>query len=208
MKAAICILALISGALAMAQTPASRTYANPLGFSYSIPGDWEVLDSTASVADAKRKADATATSDAEKKSISCVEAGLTARHQGSVIVEVVLPFDCYGSVLAESELAGFGGGVASGVQKSLTVSNPSTNIYALGTHRVWIERSKGTPKDDPSRQYTMELACTLLKKTAVCWMTLAADDSSLAVFEHGAVTLEDFGPVELVPVDAFTAKPM
>jgi hypothetical protein len=182
MKATICILALLSGALAMAQTPASRTYTNPLGFSYSIPGDWDVLDSTASVANAKQKASATAKSEDEKKSISCVQAGLTARHQGSVIVEVLLPFDCYGSVLAESELSNFGGGVANGIQNTFTVTSPTTNIYALGTHHVWIERSHATPKDDASRQYTLEIACTLLQKAAVCWMTVAADDSSLAVF--------------------------
>jgi len=208
MKPTICVLALLSGALAMAQAPASHTYTSPLGFSYSIPGDWDVLDSTADVANAKQKANEKAKSEEEKKGISCVQAGLTARRQGSVIVEVLLPFDCYGSVLPESDLASFGGGVANGIQNTFTVTNPTTNIYALGTHHVWIERSHATPKTDASRQYTLEIACTLLQKAAVCWMAMAADDSSLAVFEHGAVTLEDFGPVELVPVDALAAKPL
>jgi hypothetical protein len=208
MKATICILALLSGALAMAQAPASHTFSNPLGFSYSIPGDWDVLDATAALAAAKQKAVENAKSEDEKKSSSCVQTGLTARHQGSVIVEVLLPFDCYGSALAASDLASFGGGVANGIQNTFTVTNSTTNIYALGTHHVWIERSHATPKTDASRQYTLEIACTLLQKAAVCWMAMAADDSSLAVFEHGAVTLEDFGPVELVPVDALTAKPM
>lgn len=208
MKIAICILAFNCGVMAIAQAPAatSHTYSHPLGFSYSVPADWEVLEPNANMADAKQKATATAESEQEKKGIGCTEAPLTARHQGSVIVEVLLPYDCYGTVLTDSELASFGDGVAGGLKTNFTITAPVTGTYALGSHHLWIEHAKGTPKSDPSTQYTIEISCTLLKKAAVCWMALAADDTSLAVFEHGAVTLEGDGPAALVPADVFVGK--
>lgn len=121
---------------------------------------------------------------------------------------MALPFDCYGQTLTDRELPSFGEGAAEGIENSFTVSDPVTSPYALGSHHLWIERTKATPKSEPGGQYTVEIVCTLLKKAAVCWMAMAADDSSLAVFEHGAVTLEGDAPVALVPANAFASKPM
>jgi len=45
-----------------------------------------------------------------------------------------------------------------------------------------------------------------LKKAAVCWMTTAEDDAALQTFEHGAVTLDQEAPTELVPPTAFDKK--
>jgi len=209
MKTVISVLALTSGVMAMAQTPADRrTFTHPLGFSYAIPGDWEVVDSNAGLNDAKQQAKETAKSEEEKKGVGCVEVGLTARHEGSVIVEVAMPFDCYGQSFTDAELPSFGKGVAEGIQSSFTVNEPVTTRYTLGTHHLWIERTKGTPKNDSTHQYTVEIACGLMKKAAVCWMTMAADDGALTIFEQGAVTLEDDAPAALVPVTAFAAKPM
>jgi hypothetical protein len=72
---------------------------------------------------------------------------------------------------------------------------------------MWIERAKGTPKGHPEAQYTVEIACTLLKKGAVCWMALAASDEALKIVEGGAVALEGDKPASLVPTTVFEKKP-
>lgn len=209
MKIAVGVLALASGVMAMAQTPAPlRTFTHPLGFSYSIPGDWEVVDASAAQSAVKDKASDSATSQDEKKGLGCVQVELTARHEGSVIVEVALPFDCYGQSFTDAELPGFGEGAAEGIKNSFNVAEPQTGTYALGTHRLWIERISGAPKNAPDQHYTVEITCALLKKAAVCWMGMAIDASALAIFEHGAVTLENDAPAALVPANAFSGKPL
>jgi hypothetical protein len=55
----------------------------------------------------------------------------------------------------------------------------------------------------PGKHYTIEISCALLSKAAVCWMTMAADPASLAVFENGTVTLDGDSPTPLVPAGTF-----
>jgi hypothetical protein len=62
---------------------------------------------------------------------------------------------------------------------------------------------QGTPKGQADKHYTIEISCALLSKAAACWLTMAADDASLEVFEHGAVSLESDSPVPLVPAGSF-----
>jgi len=185
--------------------PAFHTYSNPLGFSYAIAADWEVADSQTVSTQARDKAAQSATSEAEKKGVACVQVGLTARHgdPASVIVEVALPFDCYGQQFTQDEMPGFGAGVAEGLKQNFDLGDPQVITYASGAHHLWSERVYGTPKGQPERHYTIEISCALLSKAAVCWMTMAADNASLAVFEHGAVTLESDPPVALVPAGTF-----
>jgi hypothetical protein len=38
-------------------------------------------------------------------------------------------------------------------------------------------------------------------------MTMAADETALRTFEHGAVTLDGEAPIALVPATAFDKKP-
>jgi hypothetical protein len=188
-----------------ASAPASHTYSNPLGFSYTIPADWEIVDTQASLPDVKDKAAQSAASEAEKKGVGCTQVGLTARHgdPSSVIVEVALPFDCFGQRLAQDELPGFGAGAAEGVKQNFAIGDPQAATYTLGTHHLWAERVLGTPKGQPDRHYTIEISCALLSKAAVCLLTLADDDTSLEIFEHGATTLESDPPAPLVPAGTF-----
>jgi hypothetical protein len=72
---------------------------------------------------------------------------------------------------------------------------------------MWIERAKGNPKGHPEMGYTLEVACGLLKESAVCWMAVARDELSLKVFESTAVTLDNDFFAELVPATAFEKKP-
>ena len=207
----LCALALATASgQASARTPAaSEQHANSLGFSYSVPSDWEVVDSQGKLPQVKEQADKNASSDQEKKGLACVQVALTARHGDpvSVMVEVALPFDCFGEAMTEAELPGFASGASEGLKQSFDIGEPVTANYALGSHTMWIERAKGTPKGHPEVPYTVEITCGLVKKAAVCWMAMAADDTALRTFERGVVTLDGESFPALVPPTAFDKKP-
>ena len=180
-----------------------------LGFSYSVPTDWEVVDAQGTLPRAKADADKNATTDEEKKGLACVQVALSARRgePASVLVVVALPFDCFGQQITEKDLPGFADGASEGLKQSFDLGDPIHGNYTLGSHNMWIERGKGNPKGHPDLPYTVEIACGLLKKAAVCWMAMAADDAALRVFEQGAVTLDGEAADALVPANAFDNKP-
>jgi hypothetical protein len=105
--------------------------------------------------------------------------------------------------MTAKDLANFGAGVAGGMKQTFEITEPVEANYSLGSHTMWIERAKGTPKHRTESLFTFEIACTVLKKGAACWMTMAADASSLEAFEQGAVSLESDAPAALVPASAF-----
>lgn len=195
--------------LAQATSPASQPHTSDLGFSYSLPSDWQVVDAAPSLPAVKQQADQSAISEEEKRGVACVQIALTARHgePASVVVVVDLPFDCFGQTMADKDLPGFAQGASEGIKQSFDISDPVYGSYTLGTHSVWIERAKGTPKGHPESPYTVEIACSLLKKGAVCWMAMAADPGALQVFESGSVALEGEPASVLVPPTAFDKKP-
>lgn len=201
----IVVIALAGAMLARAQGP-SRTFKNPLGFSYAIPADWETVDYSAQ---AKEQARQGATTEDAKKGLQCVEMGLMARHgsPSSVIVEVALPFDCFGQTMTSADLPGFGAGASRGLRQNFDLGTPVVGAYQLGKHDFWIERAKGTLTQNPSVSYTVEIACTVAQKAAVCWMTMAADPQALSAFESGMVSLDGEAPEALVPANAFDKKP-
>jgi hypothetical protein len=211
-----CFLAAIlfsSSAALLAQAPATaptlQVHTSPLGFEYSIPSDWEVVDTSATLPTVQQQVTQAATSEDEKKGIACAQVALTARHGSptSVVVLVALPFDCFGQQMAESDLAGFASGASEGLKKSFDITDPSHVTYSLGAHSMWIERARGTPIGHPEMPYTIETVCTILKKGAVCWMTMAATDTELGTFERGAVTLDGAASPSLVPAGTFAKKP-
>jgi hypothetical protein len=203
-------LALMAAPL-LAQTPSVEVHTSSLGFSYSLPSDWETVDPQAQLPAAKQQGAQNATSDAEKKGIACVQVAFSARHGVSAIVVVALPFDCYGQTMTADRLPGFGKGAAEGLEQTFDVTHPVLGTYMLGDHPMWIERASGTPKGRTQPVYTVEIACTLLTKAAVCWMTIAADADDLHVFERGIVTLDrppnDYTAFPLVPSNAFDKQP-
>lgn len=195
-----------------AQSPApaasqsdTHTYSNPLGFSYALPAGWQVDEARPSPPPVQVKATPIPAGEAEKKGLACIQIGLTARHGDPVssIVQVALPFDCYGQPLAPNDLPSFAAGAAQGIKQNFDVGDPQSVSYALGAHSVWAERAQGTLKGQPDKHYTIEIACALLSTAAVCWQTLAADPAALAAFEQGLVTLESDSPVPLIPAGTF-----
>lgn len=203
----VCLVALRT---VLGQAPAApQQHASGLGFSYSVPGDWEVVDTPGNLPGVREQAGKNASSDEEKKGLACVQIALTARHgdPASVMVEVALPFDCFGEPLTEAQLPGFASGASEGLKQSFDMGEPVTANYSLGSHTMWIERAKGTPKGHPELSYTVEITCGLLKKAAVCWMAMAADDTALRTFERGAVNLDGESSGALVPPTAFDKKP-
>jgi hypothetical protein len=202
----------LGSALLAAQAPApaaAQTHTDPLGFSYSLPADWELLDMQPAIPAIRQQFEKDATTQSEKKGLECVQITFTARHGDppSAILAVTLPFDCLGMTMKDSDLPAFGMGTAEGLKKSWTIADPHYGAYTLGTHSMWIERATGSPIDHPEVQRTLEVVCGLLKKGAVCWMAFAADDASLKLFEQSPVTIENSDATALVPANAFATKP-
>jgi hypothetical protein len=206
----LCSLSLQAQAPASASA-ASEAHASALGFTYGLPSDWEVEEAPAppSLADLKQQAQQNASGEDEKKGVGCVQVALTGRHgnPASVIAVVQLPFDCLGQTASGKDLPGFAEGASEGIKQSFDIAEPVYGSYAQGSHSFWIERARGTPKGHPEVPFTVEIACSLLKKGAVCWMAVAADDLALRAFEQGPVTLEGESPTALVPPTAFEKKP-
>ncbi|HEY3704463.1 MAG TPA: hypothetical protein VGL22_05340 [Terracidiphilus sp.] len=205
MKAFLCFCLLLPAGLA-AQSPAFTRASADLGFSFTVPADWDLLDTSAV---AKEQARQSAATEEDKKGLACVEIGVAARHGNppSVLTEAALPFACYGQQMTEAELPGFAASASAGLQQNFDLGEPMYGVYQLGTHRFWIERVEGTVKGQGALGYTIEIACSVTKKAAVCWMTMAANNSSLAAFEQMPVSLEGDPPAALVPANAFEKKP-
>jgi hypothetical protein len=202
------ILVAIGPALA-GQAPAPQDLAGEIGFTYDLPPEWTVVKAKPSshVVDTE-PAQAPAT-ELQKKGTACIQVALTATHgkPSSVVVIVALPFDCYGQTMSEQDLEGFGSGAAEGLKQDFDLLNPVFGAYSLGSHHLWIERAKGNPKGRTETQYTVEIACSMLKKGAACWMALAADEASLRAFESGRVTMDGEPATPLVPATAFEKAP-
>jgi hypothetical protein len=188
---------------------ALHTSTSDVGFSYSLPADWEFVDMSASLSALQKQTQQTAGDDELKRGAACMQIALTAHHgtPGSMIAAVVLPSDCMGKEMAPTDLPGFGIAATQGVQMGFDVGDPLLAEYSLGSHKVWAARAKGNPAGHPEMPYTVETVCTLVKKGAVCWMALAANDASLATFEKGSVALDKEAPTALVPTSAFVKKP-
>lgn len=188
-----------------AQSLAVTRTSNELGFSFTVPAEWQVVDTSAL---AKEQARQSAKSDDDKKGLACVEVGLTARHGSppSVMTEVALPFDCYGQQMTDADLPGFASSASAGLQQNFDLDQPVYGGYEQGAHRFWIERVKGSMKGQTDLQYTIEIACSVTKKAAVCWMTMAADDAALSAFEHVLVSLDGNTPAPLVAPAAFQSN--
>ncbi len=185
------------------------THSADLGFSYSVPNDWEVLGPPPTVDQQKSEASRNAATDEEKKGLACLEPVLTARDRksGSVLSVEALPFACFGHEMTNEDLPGFAAGAPEVLKQSFNLGEPAFATYVLGTHSMWIERAHATLKDHPEVPFTVEIACGLLKKAAVCWLAVAGDDDALRAFERAAVILDGETLSALVPPTAFDKKP-
>jgi hypothetical protein len=194
----------------LAQAPAaSAPSTEELGFTYHVPSGWEPTDAQSTLPEVKKQQTEKAKTDEEKREIACVQIPISARRAAppSFLAAMALPFDCFGQIMTEKDLPGFAEGSSEGPRVIFDFSDPVYATYSMGSHNMWIERAKGNPKGHPEMAYTLEITCSLLKKAAVCWMTVAGDDQALKEFEGTAVTLDgDFFP-QLVPPTAFDKKP-
>jgi hypothetical protein len=190
-------------------TPAPEVHSSDLGFLYSLPADWQVVDLKTPPAE-ENTPQQNAQPDDQRKGIACVDVALTARQGNppSVIVVVDLPLLCFGQSMTAKDLPSFAQGASEEFKRSFDLNLPITQNYKLGSHSMWVERVKGKPKGHPEASpYTVEIACTLLQKGAVCWMGLISNDEALKAFETGPVKLEDDPPTVLVPARVFGKNP-
>lgn len=194
--------------LAVASLPlaaqAPQVISDPLGFSYSVPSGWQLV-----IPQPQKITEPPNMPQEVKKGMACVEVPLTARHgnPASAIVIIALPFTCFGQTMAEDDLNGFGSGVTEGLKTTFDFLNPISATYKLAGYKLWIERVKAVPRGKTAPVETVETACTILSKGAVCWMVEAADAASLQAFERQAVTLEGSAPTPLVPAEVFLKSP-
>jgi hypothetical protein len=195
-------------AASVAAPPVAQAHNSDLGFSYSLPSDWVVVDTKPMLPAALQQAVRNYGSEAEKFA-ACVQLPLTAHHGNppSAIVVVGLSFDCMGHTFTAADLPGIASGVSEGMKKSVEIASPVNSTYTLGTHSMWIQRASGSLIGHPEIKRTMETVCSILKKGVVCLVTMAADDAALQTFESGAVTLDDDAATALVPANALQKKP-
>ena len=179
------------------------------GFEYHLPSGWDAIDAQSTLPEVKARQAAKAKTDDEKKEIACIQVPLSARkgQPPSILAAMALPFDCLGQIMTEKDLPGFAEGASEGPRAFFDFGEPTFGSYKLGDHSMWIERATGNPKGHPEMPYTLEIACSLLKRAAVCWMTVAGEEASLKQFEGNAATLDGDFFTELVPPTAFEKKP-
>lgn len=196
-----------------AQAPPAQPSGNPssndLGFTYSVPHGWEILKTPSTMAQTKSEAAKNAGSELEKKGFGCVEPILTARDptSGSILFVEALPFDCFGHQMTNEDLPGFASGAPEALKQNFDIGEPIIGKYALGSHSMWVERAPATLKDHPEIPFTVEIACGLVKKAAVCWMSVSGSEDALRAFERTPVTLDGESLEALVPPTAFDKKP-
>ena len=198
-----------AAAPAKTTAPAPQANISDIGFSYRLPADWETVPEPQPPAPSPDVI-ANPKLATVKKGTACTQIVFTAKQAtpASVVVIVALPFACYGQTMTASDLPGFGAGAAEELKETFEVAaDPVQGNYSLGSHSVWIERAKGTPKGHPESQYTFEIVCTVLEKGAACWMAMVADDTSLQAFEQGAVSFDGEPATALVPANALPGKP-
>jgi hypothetical protein len=198
------LLTLCCASLPAQNAPVPAESAAALGYSYTLPPDWTVIKTKQMPQPSPGTVPLL-----PRKGTACTNVAETAKHgdPASVIVVVDLPFDCFGQVMTEGDLAGFGSGAADGMKQDFDLKDVLSANYSLSGHPFWVERAKGNPKGRTQEQYTVEIACSLLKKGAVCWMAMAVDEASLRVFEQTPVELDGEASTPLVPATAFTGPP-
>jgi hypothetical protein len=206
MKFLLVPLAAIALVPLAAQAP--HVITDALGFTYTVPEDWQVVMPKLNAATSSPTQPQGAP-DELRKGVLCVDVPMTATHGSppTVIVIVTLPFDCFGQTMSQQDLPGFGLGVTEGLKVALDIFNPVEATYTLAGHNMWIERVKATPKGKSAAVFTVETTCTLLAKGAVCWMAQASDEAGLTEFEHTPVTLEGSTASQLVPATTFVKFP-
>ena len=189
----------------------SITHSSAIGFSYSLPADWQVVDSPApAVASTlKQPGKPNAMSQDQQRGVTCAQVAFTGRRgdPASAIVVVQIPFVCLGQAATAKDLPGLAQGASAQLRQQFNFAATAQRSYWLGSHSMWAQRSRGTQKVGPKTPYTVEIVCTILKDGAVCWMVIAPDEASLNEFEQGQVALEQDTPTALVPPKTLSGKP-
>lgn len=190
------------------EAPQTAQYTDDDGFSFSYPSDWTVIDTKPITPAVKLHAEENASSSMEKQGAACTRLALLLSNAElkARIVVISLPYACVGNVLKQGDLASVASGISAGVKKTFLITYPEYQAYKLNSHEMWIERAQAKPIANPETSLTMETACTMLKKSLVCWIGLAGTEQGLHIMEEGKVTLDGEKPVALVPPTVFKKK--
>ena len=169
----ICAAPLAGQTLASA---AASTHTDPLGFSFSLPAGWELLDMQPKLPVIRPALRERMPRRGRKEGSGLRSVAVHSASRRSTVgdLEVTLslrlPWD---QMYTDKDLPDVGSGIAEGVKGSFNVVDPVYGIYILGSHRVWIERATGNFISHPDWKREFEAACTLLKSGVACWMAFA-----------------------------------
>ena len=188
--------------------PLISTFSSDMGYSYTYPSGWEVVDMKPAMPVIRQKVEESATSAEEKKGAECAQIDLMLRNRSplSMIEIMSMKNNCFDMKLNSDNLAAFGLSVDEGLKKSLDVSNPVYSAYKLGSHRMWIEKATASIRNSTLNNSILEVSCTILHKGFICLVTFAHDSDALNIFESGKVTLDEDAPIALVPEGVFDPK--
>ena len=192
-----------------AAKPALQKHSDAIGFSYSLPADWQMVDLSVSLHEEQQKTETSEASEEEKRGVGCIQIAMNAHHgdPASMITVADLPTGCMGTPMTPDDLAGFGRSAVESVRQNFELGEAVESTYLLGRHHVWEARSTATPIGAAGPVFTVETVCTLVQKGAVCWMILAAREADLTAFERGPVVLDTDPPSALVPKSVLGGKP-
>jgi hypothetical protein len=174
-----------------------------LGFTFSYPAAWQVVNTEAIQATPDKQEGENSKSDPMSHAAQCSQnQNIIVSLPGkppSLMQVMAIAYECTGLTLSEKDLPVFALAVESRMTKRFLLRNPVFDSYNLGSRKVWIERARETTQESPELSVTVENACALLKKPAVCLTAFAGDEAALQVFEQSAVTLDGEASPGLVP---------
>lgn len=188
----------------------NQSFSSDLGFTYSIPADYTVVDAQPMMPVLRMQEERTADSAAEKKGMDCAQPILVARHaNGSVIVVMGLTSDCMGTPLTADQLAQMGIGVVQGMEQGpsgVVLKNPQYGAFRQSDHDFWIVKSNAPTKDAPDTPHWLEAVLTVVPRGVVFWLFTTPDGAQTAGFENTLLHFGSGGDAPLVPATAFTSS--
>ncbi len=187
---------------------ATKTYTNPLGFSFAYPATWEAVPLAAAPMTPKRIATAKAEHDISKRIALCVDRDFQARGLPTVVGIFIfsVPFSCLGVGQSPiGDLKSFGVSFLNALGGKLDLTSSLGSPYTSGTHRAWAGLAHGGAKGRPDFRVTVEAACAILKRGVVCVAGASTEPDSVSGLANGIVTLDNDPPTVLVPPTAFAA---
>jgi hypothetical protein len=186
----------------------AQHFESGLGFSYEVPSDLTIINSKQFEKAAKSLAQQQGTTEAEAKSIHCVQQLLVAerRDESRIINFVAFPQDCAGGAVTEKNLANVGKYGSDQLAKRFTLISPEYSSFTVGTHAFWVMRSAMVPSPPQNPNHEIAFVVILTPQAVIECMLLARTRADLEALTATKLRFDDGAVTELIPASAFAAK--